>query len=201
MNKFLLIISEARHDKELIPLIKGNPNQKELMKLCRMIGVEVGMNGKGEFLLYHPSQGTKPIILSTSRRKDTPWGVIDWLNRVIRTLNIEKTSKMAVKASDLKESTHDLLCTYPDSTVIDLPDGGHVIKNSSFTIYLDKDDEYHREDGPAVINMKNNYFGYYIHGKRHRLDGPAVTNAYHEYYYVKGKLFTKEEFYKHFADG
>lgn len=56
------------------------------MKICKKVGIGVDRNGKGEFLLSHQSQ-TKPIIFSATRRKDTPWIVLDWVNRVIKSVN------------------------------------------------------------------------------------------------------------------
>lgn len=36
--------------------------------------------------------------------------------------------------------------------------------------------EYHRTDGPAVINA-DGYKSWWLYGRRHRMDGPAIINA------------------------
>lgn len=202
MNRFLLIMAEARRDRELIPIIKGNPNQKELIKLSRELGVTVDRNGKGELLFSHPSQGAKPIIMSASRRKDTPWGVIDWFNKVIRSVNVERAA-MLVKASDLKESDGlllEALLRWPDEERIELPDGGWLMKYEYSYAYYDSSGKFHREGEPAVVNTRYKYIGYYEHGLLHRTDGPALVNHDSEFYYVKGKRLSKEEFDRHFGD-
>jgi len=66
--------------------------------------------------------------------------------------------------------------------------------------YFYCDDEFHREDGPAII--KHNYAFdtteeyYYSHGKRHRKNGPAVIirtlDGATEEYYHDGKLDRKD---------
>jgi hypothetical protein len=50
-----------------------------------------------------------------------------------------------------------------------------ISANLSVVEYF-KDDQYHREDGPAIETASGDKF-WYINGKLHREDGPAV-----EYY-------------------
>jgi hypothetical protein len=63
-----------------------------------------------------------------------------------------------------------------------------------------KDDEYHREDGPA-IECSNGYKSWYINGKRHRIDGPALEYSDgNKYWYLDDKqIYCKdnEEFLKY----
>ena len=49
-------------------------------------------------------------------------------------------------------------------------------KNSDIcrTWYVDENDQYHREDGPAYFTNDGSYKVWIIHGKKHRLDGPAI---------------------------
>ena len=63
-----------------------------------------------------------------------------------------------------------------------------IEKTEKYTRYY-KNDEFHREDGPA-IEWSNGYKEYYINGKRHREDGPAVewVNGYKEYWYNGEKI-------------
>lgn len=59
-------------------------------------------------------------------------------------------------------------------------------------------DDYHREDGPAV-EFENGDVFYYVYGQLHRLDGPAVINGNVQEWWVKGKRIlasTQEEFEK-----
>ena len=42
------------------------------------------------------------------------------------------------------------------------------------TMFWDKDGNFHREDGPAVVRS-DGYQEWYQNGKVHRTDGPAVT--------------------------
>lgn len=67
--------------------------------------------------------------------------------------------------------------------------------------YYDKEGRTHREDGPAWISKTIDREEYWVHGVRHRTDGPAIIDNHHRIimYYVNGKLFTKDEFEKHFG--
>jgi hypothetical protein len=59
-------------------------------------------------------------------------------------------------------------------------------------IWRDEDDNYHREDGPAIehaIGLKS----WYIHGVRHREDGPAVVwSDGKEAWFIDGKLYPED---------
>ena len=57
-------------------------------------------------------------------------------------------------------------------------------------------DQFHREDGPAV-EWANGDKCWYINGERHRLDGSAVEglNGYKEWW-IEGKEYTEKEFNK-----
>lgn len=101
-----------------------------------------------------------------------------------------------------------------------LPDGTERIETEGFVAYK-KNDEYHRVGGPAFIDKNGKVESWYLNGRRHRIDGPAYTNngvrhwylngvrhrtdgpaittGKHEEYWVHGKIFSKEEFDKHFG--
>lgn len=51
--------------------------------------------------------------------------------------------------------------------------GDGMVKNSDGTVYWVRSNEYHREDGPAIIESSG-WVRWYINGKQHREDGPAV---------------------------
>jgi len=53
-------------------------------------------------------------------------------------------------------------------------------------IFKDKNLEYHREDGPAII-YSNGDKDWYKNGKRHRLDGPAVDWENRKEWCLNGK--------------
>lgn len=55
--------------------------------------------------------------------------------------------------------------------------------------------ECHREDEPAVENADGSKHWWYLNGKRHREDGPAVeyTNGFKEWY-LNDVQITEEEF-------
>ena len=59
--------------------------------------------------------------------------------------------------------------------------------------HFDSTGEYHREDGPALMDADARFW--YRHGVLHRLDGPAITyhNSQHEYW-VYGLKYTEDEF-------
>lgn len=57
--------------------------------------------------------------------------------------------------------------------------------------YYDENGDYHRDDGPAVID--NGQF-WYKHGKFHRLDGPAYSSYKEKSYWIDGVEYTEEQF-------
>jgi hypothetical protein len=69
----------------------------------------------------------------------------------------------------------------------------HVV-NEDGTEYWYLDNEYHREDGPAVI-WPTGYQSWWIHGQRHRIDGPACEwpNGTKEFW-INGVQLTEKEF-------
>jgi len=75
--------------------------------------------------------------------------------------------------------------------------GGHVWEthlDPFGAYYYFRDDQPHREDGPAVVWIDGSV-QYYIEGKLHRTDGPAVVHADGSgQYHVGGKHLTKAEF-------
>lgn len=83
-----------------------------------------------------------------------------------------------------------------------LPDGTVRVENHCYITYT-KDGEYHRTDGPAIINKRTGRVEWFLHGKRHRIDGPAIETipfGYYKEYWVHGREFSKEDFEKHFGD-
>ena len=62
-----------------------------------------------------------------------------------------------------------------------------VYINSSGKIYLNKNFQFHREDGPAVEHADGGR-EWWIDGKLHREDGPAVIKESVTSYWNKGKL-------------
>lgn len=66
--------------------------------------------------------------------------------------------------------------------------------------YVDKLGKYHRVDGPSYISK--NFEAWHSHGKYHRTDGPAIVDSDKSIkeYWINGKQFTEEEFYRHFGD-
>jgi len=54
----------------------------------------------------------------------------------------------------------------------------------------------HREDGPADYTSPNDYSWYY-HGKLHRLDGPALEQPHHKKFYINGRSYSEENYWKH----
>jgi antitoxin component YwqK of YwqJK toxin-antitoxin module len=82
-----------------------------------------------------------------------------------------------------------------------LENGGKRIISKIEEEWLDKDGEFHREDGPAYIRYNENgnidLEDYYLNGKTHREDGPASISYYNngniqcEYYYLNGKGYRK----------
>jgi len=54
---------------------------------------------------------------------------------------------------------------------------------------------FHREDGPAC-EWPDGCKRYYIHGKLHREDGPAIDEDEFKAYFLNGKRFSEEDFWK-----
>jgi hypothetical protein len=53
--------------------------------------------------------------------------------------------------------------------------------------WLDNEEVYHKENGPAVIWKKPRGMEYFKHGKYHRLDGPAVDLKFTKMWYIDGE--------------
>lgn len=74
------------------------------------------------------------------------------------------------------------------------------IINESYFFDLGRDQKYHRDDGPAIVEYyERNPFhksseGWYRHGKKHRIDGPAISrwlpkgDVFAEYWYIEDSL-------------
>lgn len=54
----------------------------------------------------------------------------------------------------------------------------------------------HRDGGPAYISAEGREI-WYKDGKCHRIDGPAVEHGKYRWYFVNGRQFTEEEFYRY----
>jgi len=52
--------------------------------------------------------------------------------------------------------------------------------------WVNADGKLHRDDGPAVIDIENNYAAYWINGKLHRDDGPAVIDKNKKQWFING---------------
>jgi len=55
-------------------------------------------------------------------------------------------------------------------------------------------DDYHREDGPAII-WNNGDTEWFSHGKHHRLDGPAfefINEPFNNEWWISGKCITQQ---------
>lgn len=71
------------------------------------------------------------------------------------------------------------------------------------TYYTLENDQYHRQNGPAIIEWRPNGMKrreeYYNNGERHRRDGPAIIcyNRYgdqiYEEYWFHGKKYKREQ--------
>ena len=72
-----------------------------------------------------------------------------------------------------------------------------VTVDSEGTIkWYNKDNQLHREDGPAVEYANGDKF-WFINGKQHREDGPAIEYANGDkLWFINGKKLTEEEFNK-----
>jgi hypothetical protein len=85
-----------------------------------------------------------------------------------------------------------------------LENGGKKIIGKLREEWFNKNNEYHREDGPAVIEYYKNrnikYEDYYLNGKQHREDGPAgITyyengNIFYEAYYLNNIEYSKQDY-------
>jgi hypothetical protein len=86
-----------------------------------------------------------------------------------------------------------------------LENGGKKIIGKLREEWFNKNNEYHREDGPAYIyyNNKNGnlkYENYYINGKKHRENGPAEIwynkngNIEIEEYFLNNIFYLKENY-------
>lgn len=63
-----------------------------------------------------------------------------------------------------------------------------------------KDDQFHREDGPAREWIEDSSFEWWLNGKLHNVDGPAVGVKQHpgkfDRFYINGKYCSSiEEFH------
>ena len=52
--------------------------------------------------------------------------------------------------------------------------------------YKNEKGEFHRVDGPAVINAHNQIW--FVNGRRHRIDGPSYISNYYMDWWINGKL-------------
>ena len=73
--------------------------------------------------------------------------------------------------------------------------------------YRNENDQFHREDGPALIWFKyNNPYNIYaeswwINGKRHRIGAPAVVYANgDEHYFIEDISYPKHQYWKALVD-
>jgi hypothetical protein len=62
----------------------------------------------------------------------------------------------------------------------------HIIEDFGDEYWIDNNNDYHREDAPAYISGRSNFW--YKHGQKHRLDGPAVSHIHGLEWWVDGKL-------------
>jgi antitoxin component YwqK of YwqJK toxin-antitoxin module len=87
-----------------------------------------------------------------------------------------------------------------------LENGGERIISKIEEEWLDKDGEFHREDGPAEIWYCENgnilSEKYFLNNKLHREDGPALIgyfengNLEYEGYYLNGNYYSKQDYLK-----
>jgi hypothetical protein len=74
----------------------------------------------------------------------------------------------------------------------------YIVKeyNDGVINFFNKEMEFHRIGGPAVIYPSGRKY-YYTDGKINRLDGPAVeeSDGYKEYW-IDGKEYSEADFYK-----
>lgn len=63
------------------------------------------------------------------------------------------------------------------------PEGPAVINDDGAQIWFHNGLK-HREDGPAFVNHKEQFYEYWVHGYLHRIDGPArIHKTGYEYWY------------------
>ena len=78
-----------------------------------------------------------------------------------------------------------------------MKNGKYIECDGEVTRYY-KNDEYHREDGPAIEWISGSQY-WFRDGKRHRLGGPAISHKLHtrfDLYWIDGESFTEQEFIK-----
>jgi hypothetical protein len=67
-------------------------------------------------------------------------------------------------------------------------------------VWRNEKGELHREDGPAIEELKG-YKAWYQNGKRHRIDGPAIEYSDGDKsWYIEGMKYTEEEYYQKLAE-
>ena len=88
--------------------------------------------------------------------------------------------------------THDVLIDALSGYIETGPDGS--------VRHYDRDDRYHRTNGPAVIYPSGTRY-WFQNGVLHRLDGPAVENVVRgvRIWYIYGKALSEKEFLQHVA--
>lgn len=68
------------------------------------------------------------------------------------------------------------------------PSTDYSIETDHFKGWFDENYQWHRDDGPAIINEATFTEKWYRHGKLHRTSGPAVKSQTGSYWYRDGKL-------------
>jgi hypothetical protein len=64
----------------------------------------------------------------------------------------------------------------------------HEIDQEGNQCWYNADDDFHREDGPAIICTDGRQY-WYINGVLHRTDGPAIICDIIKLWYVDGILY------------
>ena len=55
--------------------------------------------------------------------------------------------------------------------------------------------QYHRDNGPAIISYSGQQLEWWLNDKRHRLDGPAVKLADSKlFWFINNQLVTEDEY-------
>lgn len=76
-------LTEDKIDKQIkTGKITGNPNSRELMKILKKLGAKIELRGNDDYKISHPLMDN--AISMSAHRKSTPWGVIDWINKLIK---------------------------------------------------------------------------------------------------------------------
>lgn len=85
------------------------------------------------------------------------------------------------------------LAKFREIEIIEFCDGTENFEDISILHY--KDEEYHRENGPAVERSGNKFW--YLNGNIHREDGPAVewTDGGREWW-LSGKVYPSKKEWK-----